>query len=48
MVPIEQIICAWVVMLWQRPTVENTTKQIKFCALNMMILSLFVFIHIYK
>lgn len=27
--PIEQIICAWLAMLWQRPTVGNTTKQKK-------------------
>jgi len=35
-VPIEQIICAWLVMLWQRPTVEKSTKQIKFCVVKKM------------
>lgn len=35
-VPIEQIICARLVMLWQRPTVEKSTKQIQFCVLKKM------------
>lgn len=47
-VPLEQIICAWLVMLLQMPTLENTTKQIKLYVLNMMSLSLFALINIYK
>lgn len=36
------IIHTWLVMLRQRPTVENTTKQTEFCVLNMS-LNLFSF-----
>lgn len=36
------IIHTWLVMLRQRPTVENTTKQTEFCVLNMS-LNLFAF-----